>query len=235
MAQPQQNISIQAPSFQGINSEDSPLVQDATFSARANNAVIDEFGRLGARKGFNNFTTTYDTTYISEPAHDRRDITIGSMHHSSGLDPIVVVEVDYWSGTNKVGTAYYLATIQMESNTLTFLNHSMTLDEEFMRADIATFGDYYYVFASKLSPVEVDPTAQTADLLKDQPGFSPPKTGVAANPTYITNGDLQGDIVTSAYGRLWVTGVDGDYQKIYYSDLQDARVGSTPLTYPQTR
>lgn len=230
MAQPQQNVSIQAPSFQGINSEDSPLVQDATFSARANNAVIDEFGRIGARKGFNDFTTTYDMSRISEPNHTRREISIGSMYHSSGLDPIVVCHVEWFYeslGTEaSVGEGYFLATVQMGSSTLSLLNHTggTTLTEEYMRADIAAFGDRYYVFASKQSPVEVDPVAKTAGYLKDQVGFEPPKTGVAANPTYITNGDLKGDIVTSAYGRLWVTGVDGDYQKIYYSDLQDARV-----------
>jgi hypothetical protein len=30
---------------------------------------------------------------------------------------------------------------------------------------------------------------------------------------------IDGDIAISAYGRLWVSGVDGDYQTIYYSDL----------------
>ena len=67
MSQPQQNISIQAPAFQGINSEESPLIQDATFASRANNAVVDEFGRLGARKGFRNFVQSWVTGGITVP------------------------------------------------------------------------------------------------------------------------------------------------------------------------
>ena len=55
MAQQQQNITLQAPAFQGINSEESPLIQDPTFCSRANNAVVDEYGRLGARKGYRSF------------------------------------------------------------------------------------------------------------------------------------------------------------------------------------
>jgi hypothetical protein len=30
---------------------------------------------------------------------------------------------------------------------------------------------------------------------------------------------INGDIAAAAYGRLWVSGVDGDYETIYYSDL----------------
>ena len=30
---------------------------------------------------------------------------------------------------------------------------------------------------------------------------------------------INGDVAAAAYGRLWVTGVDGDYETIYYSDL----------------
>lgn len=227
MAQQQQNISIQAPAFQGINSEDSPLVQDATFSARANNAVIDEYGRLGARKGFNNFIESYDASRITEPAHESRAVTIGAMYHSSGLDPIVATQIDYTTAGEITDTIYRLATINMGAKTLTWLTHSANvladMGKGVMRADIAAFADLYYVF-SKDSPVEVDPVAKTADLLKDQPGFLPPQDGVAPNPNFITNGDLKGDIVTAAYGRLWVTGVEGNYQQIWYSDLKDARV-----------
>ena len=37
-------------------------------------------------------------------------------------------------------------------------------------------------------------------------------TGVIAS-------QIDGDIVTAAYGRLWAAGVNGDYNTIYYSDL----------------
>ena len=232
MAQPQQNISIQAPSFQGINSEDSPLVQDATFSARANNAVIDEFGRIGARKGFNDWVVSYNGSLVSEPNHSRREVTIGSMHHSSGLNPICVCNVKYFysvgEAETQVGEEYFIASLIMQDNTLMFLAHSaqarLNIGASTMRADIATFGDYYYVAAAGFSLLEIDPFAGTVAVLEEKFGYLPPQTdgGFLTGPG--NNGALQCDIVTSAYGRLWITGVDGDYQKIYYSDLQDARV-----------
>jgi hypothetical protein len=52
MAQQLQSITITAPGFAGINTQDAPLAQDASFSAVADNCVIDKEGRVAARKGY---------------------------------------------------------------------------------------------------------------------------------------------------------------------------------------
>jgi hypothetical protein len=52
MPNPLGNISISAPGFFGKNTQDSPLDMDTRFAALANNAVIDQKGRLAARKGY---------------------------------------------------------------------------------------------------------------------------------------------------------------------------------------
>jgi len=57
MPQSLQNISIAAPAFKGLNTQDSPLTSDPSFAAIADNCVIDKFGRIGARKGFSVLTT----------------------------------------------------------------------------------------------------------------------------------------------------------------------------------
>lgn len=51
MAQQIQNITITAPGFAGINTQDAPLSQDPSFCAVADNCVIDKQGRIAARKG----------------------------------------------------------------------------------------------------------------------------------------------------------------------------------------
>jgi hypothetical protein len=53
MSQSLQNTTIGSPGFFGLNTEDSPLGLNINFASVADNAVIDSFGRLGARKGFN--------------------------------------------------------------------------------------------------------------------------------------------------------------------------------------
>ena len=57
MAQELQSINLVAPAFKGINTEDSPLAQDPSFAEVADNAVIDQRGRIAARKGLSVITT----------------------------------------------------------------------------------------------------------------------------------------------------------------------------------
>jgi hypothetical protein len=57
MAQPLQSIAIQAPGFFGLNTQDSPTSLSEQFALVADNCVIDQFGRIGARKGWKYLTT----------------------------------------------------------------------------------------------------------------------------------------------------------------------------------
>ena len=52
MAKPLQNITVAAPGFAGLNTQDSPIGIDPSFAAVADNCVIDQLGRIGARKGW---------------------------------------------------------------------------------------------------------------------------------------------------------------------------------------
>lgn len=52
MPQELQSITITAPGFAGINTQDAPLGQDPTFAAVANNCIIDKEGRVASRKGY---------------------------------------------------------------------------------------------------------------------------------------------------------------------------------------
>lgn len=58
MAQQIQNITITAPGFAGINTQDAPLAQDPSYCAIADNCVIDKQGRVAARKGASLLTTS---------------------------------------------------------------------------------------------------------------------------------------------------------------------------------
>jgi hypothetical protein len=63
MAQQQQNVHIAAPAFAGVNTEDSPLQTGDSFAEIADNCVIDRYGRLGARRGFNSITDNPGTAF----------------------------------------------------------------------------------------------------------------------------------------------------------------------------
>ena len=57
MAKPLKNITVAAPGFFGLNTQDSPLSSDASYASIADNCVIDKLGRIGARKGYKEVTT----------------------------------------------------------------------------------------------------------------------------------------------------------------------------------
>ena len=57
MAQQLQNITVAAPGFAGINTQDSPIGLNPAFASIADNCVIDKYGRVGARKGHQLLTT----------------------------------------------------------------------------------------------------------------------------------------------------------------------------------
>ena len=58
MAQQLQNLTIGAPGFKGVNTQDSPVNDDFAFASVAENCIIDKFGRIGARKGIKTLTSS---------------------------------------------------------------------------------------------------------------------------------------------------------------------------------
>lgn len=73
MAQQIQTYAITAPGFYGLNTQDSSLDLASGFALTAVNCVIDQYGRIGARKGWtkvnsstNADLSTNNITAISE-------------------------------------------------------------------------------------------------------------------------------------------------------------------------
>ena len=73
MAKPLQTLLVRAPSFEGLNTEDSPLGQTLTFALSADNAVIDRLGRLGSRLAFAADTQTINVQYTTDPTTVRTE------------------------------------------------------------------------------------------------------------------------------------------------------------------
>tara|TARA_R110000765_G_scaffold31238_1_gene73128 strand:+ start:3052 stop:4587 length:1536 start_codon:yes stop_codon:yes gene_type:complete len=77
MAQELQTITIAAPGFFGLNTQDSPIGLNPSFASIADNCVIDQYGRVGARKGYSAVTTNgaavLDSSVGVEMVHQYRD------------------------------------------------------------------------------------------------------------------------------------------------------------------
>jgi hypothetical protein len=61
-----QSISVVAPGFAGVNTQDSSVTLPNSFALAAINCVIDKYGRLGARKGWTQLTTSGSTALAGD-------------------------------------------------------------------------------------------------------------------------------------------------------------------------
>lgn len=222
MAQQQQNIAIAAPAFQGVNTEDSPLAQDPTFAQRANNAVLDALGRVGARKGFRNYTTNTSVVGLTSAPAGWASFTyeIHSMSHSEGVDALFGCEITWLDGAGEsLGTTYNFAFVNVALRSILFVDIPSPYDvETTVKGQIVPFNGpnntNYYIFGGGFQLV-ADPVGGTVLLASSYPGWTPPQDDTT---TFSTT--MDGDVACGAYGRLWVSGVGGDYQTIYYSNLE---------------
>lgn len=219
MPQRQQNITITSPGFEGINTEDSPLQQDPGFCSVADNAVVDRFGRIGCRKAFAEFTTAVNVTYSVNVLQDTTRIIThrmgnGIINNVSTVLAIVGIYQFDSSGAD-IQQDYRVCELTLTAGvySLEQLTLPTVIDPAaLVDAKIVSFRDQLFIFSQGNDVLVYDGTSLTN--LSADAGYLPPQddTGTLAPR-------LDGNIVTASYGRLWVTGVNNDFNTIYYSDL----------------
>jgi len=223
MAQQQQNITVSAPGFQGLNTEDSPLQQDPGFCSVADNAVVDQFGRIGSRKPWTEFTTAINVTYsaaVGVASTETKAHRIGQGTINATTYVLVTVSVvQYDSGGGVLQQDYFICKLNEPTPNVFELDEisypTLVDDSTLVDAKIVGFNEKLYIFSAGNECLEYDGSTivklftgtNDVDYVKPQDN-----SGVIAAA-------INGDVAAAAYGRLWVTGVGGDYQTIYYSDL----------------
>jgi hypothetical protein len=199
MSQALQTQSISAPGFYGLNTQDSPLDLEAGFALVATNCIIDQYGRIGSRKGWARVNSSSgnlganDVGVIHELVQSDGTITVlfagnNKLFKLDGSN--AVVELTYGGG----GTA----------PTITASNWSC-----------ASLNGITYFFQVGHDPLIFDPTVSTTTYRRVTE-----KTGyVGTVPS--------ANIVISAFGRLWVADTTTDNVTIFFSDLLAGHVWST--------
>jgi len=199
MSQALQTASISAPGFFGLNTQDSPLDLAAGFALVATNCVIDQFGRIGSRKGWARVNASAGALGANAPAviHElvQTDGTLTILFAGNNklfkLDSSnAVVELTYGGG----GTA----------PTITANNWSC-----------ASLNGITYFFQTGFDPLIFDPAVSTTTFrrVSEKSGY------VGTVPS--------GNIAISAYGRLWVADTASDNTTVFFSDLLAGHVWST--------
>ena len=121
--------SLVAPAFLGLNTQESSVANDPSFALEANNCVIDQYGRLGSRKGW--FYRTIGSTGVN----------------LKGIHPFIAVD-----GTNTV-LSYSNTLFYKGLATLTTLTPTTTDTITVGNWDTVTLNDRTYFFQRGYKPL----------------------------------------------------------------------------------
>jgi hypothetical protein len=191
MAQQLQNITVQAPGFAGINSQDSPLSLDQSFAATASNCIIDEFGRVGSRKGYTEVSTDSSTATLLGSSRG-----IEALHESVDASGDKVV---FSAGNNKIFSG---------TTTLTDLTTPISYTPTANNWKIVSFNNHTYFFQREHEPL-IYTDAGGSGVLSTHSNYAQ-----ATPSTFVP----QANEVIGAYGRLWAADVSGNTKTVYWSD-----------------
>lgn len=148
MAQPLNTITIAAPGFFGINTQDSPTTLNQGFALVAENAVIDQLGRIGARKGYEVLTT--DDTVLGS---GQIEGIFEYLDNSGNTEILSVGNAKIFKGTTTL-------------TDITPALYSIT-DDNWKGV---SFNDFFYLFQENQDPLYYDGT--TCDLIENHPNYS---------------------------------------------------------------
>ena len=190
-----QNISISAPGFFGLNTEDSPLDQPQAFASICDNAVIDEGGRVGSRKGY-----IYDTT-TSTPISGSRGIT--TIHEFTSAAGVAV--------TLSTGNSLILT----GEATLVDATGAATISADDWQ--IVELNDLVYFFQSGYAPLFYSPVTTVIDEVSAHASYTgtvPQANCVLATQGRLFAADVSGDRSTIYWtdllqGFAWSGGTAG--------------------------
>jgi len=191
MAAQLQSYSLSAPGFYGLNTEDSPLDLGAGFALVATNCILDQYGRIGARKGWSRVNSSSGNLGAND---------VGVIHELVQNDGTLTV---LFAGNNKI---FKLGA----SNVVTELTYGGGGTAPTITASnwqTASLNGIAYFFQTGHDPLIYDPAVSTTTYrrVSEKSGY------VATVP--------QANICISAFGRLWVANTATDKVTITFSDL----------------
>ena len=191
MSKPLQSYSLSAPGFFGLNTEDSPLDLGAGFALVATNCILDQYGRIGARKGWDRVNASSGTLGAND---------VGVIHELVQSDGTLTV---LFAGDNKL---FKLGA----SNVVTELTYGGGGTAPTITASnwqCASLNSITYFFQTGHDPLIFDPAVSITTFRR------------VSEKTGYTGTVPLANIAISAFGRLWVANTSTDKVTITFSDL----------------
>ena len=182
--------SIAAPAFYGLNTQESGVTLQEGFALQADNCVIDKFGRLGARKGWQVLSNAKDGSANGNVDVDL--IGVSNFKEVTGVDTLLSFSVNkFYKGLTNLVTL-----TPSTADTIAAGNWQA-----------ATLNDHHYFFQRGYLPL-VYTNVGGADTFES-----------VATHTHVTGTAPSANTVLSAYGRLWAADTATNKTTVYFTDV----------------
>jgi len=197
MGKPLQAASIAAPAFYGLNTQESGVTLQQGFALHADNCIIDKFGRLGSRKGWQTVSNAKDGSANGNVGVNL--LGVSNFKEVTGADTLLSFSVNkFYKGlTNLVTLTPSTADTIAAGNWQT-----------------ATLNDHHYFFQRGYLPL-VYTNDGGADTFQSVVTHS----GRAGTPP-------SANTVLAAYGRLWAADTATNKTTVYFTDVLDGTAWS---------
>jgi len=213
-----QSSTISAPGFLGINTQESSVDLASGYALEAYNCVIDKFGRIGARRGWqkvnsstNSDLGTNDIEFIYNIPETDVTLCAGNdliLTRASGASTLVTAVNTTVSNAAGSGTTAYSITGNDWMGASIVFGEGPDVSPH---AYLAQEGHLPLVY-HKLGASHAHTGAYGFNLLSDA-GSVP--------TTYASASDFKPNVVIGAYGRTWWADIVNDKQTLYFSALLD--------------
>jgi hypothetical protein len=207
--------SIAAPGFYGLNLQESSITLSSGFALKAQNCVIDRYGRIGARRGWTP-QNAVNADLGSNPIESMMEVVDG------GSNTIIS------AGNNKLFTGRATLTQRLVRNATNSANATYTITGNNWQMAAMPYGDVndfqpHAYLAQAAHPMLVWhelPVSGGNPHDHDSGTFGFQQIGdVGTLPANHSTATFKPNAVLAAFGRIWVGNIAGDTQTVYFSDL----------------
>ena len=217
MASQLQTSSIAAPGFYGLNLQESSITLSSGYALKAQNCVIDKYGRIGARRGWTTVNSAVNTDLGAGNAVEFIFELV-----DGGSNQVLS------AGNNKLFVGTTTMTTKAVRNTTNSGDATYTITANNWQGAAMSYGDVtdfqaHVYLAQAAHPMLVYhelPISGNPFSSHDSGTFGYQRVGDDAKlPSNHSTSTFMPSWVLSAYGRIWCGGISGDTQTVYFSDL----------------
>ncbi len=212
MAKPLSAVSVAAPGFFGLNTQESGVTLPPNFAYEATNCVVDKFGRIGARKGWTKVNSALNT--------DLSTNKIQTIYEIVKEDGNVVIS----AGNNYLFTGRGTLTTAVVRNSTDSANLSYTITDNHWQISSIPYdtglnsSSHAYLVQAGHPALIYHELGATAHAHTGSYGFQR-LADIGTLPSGFSASTFTPNCALGAYGRMWYADITGDKQTVYFSDL----------------